>query len=141
MIMYQMWLMCSNIILCFNFRGTKEMTQNSTHQTEHAHKQQHHKSLSVCLSVCLSVGRPANILITSSEVQQSPHPSVIDFAGSSAERPVMFHCVLVGPFAHMVDTCVAYREALKNHKTDKLSRLIDFYCIITQKAMLYEKTP
>lgn len=40
---------------------------------------------------------------------------------SSAERPVMFHRVLIGPFAHVVNTRVAYRETLENNETGKLS--------------------
>lgn len=48
---------------------------------------------------------------------ESADTSVMDFVSSSAERPVMFHCVLICAFAHVVNTCVAYCETLKRNKT------------------------
>jgi len=45
---------------------------------------------------------------------RSVRPSAVHSVSASAERPVMFHRVLIGPLAHMVNTRVAYRETLEN---------------------------
>lgn len=44
------------------------------------------------------------------------HASIVHFAGPSAECPVVFNCVLIGPFAHVVDACVPYCKALQNNR-------------------------
>lgn len=44
------------------------------------------------------------------------HASIIHFASPSAECPVVFNRVLIGPFAHVVDACIPYCKTLKGNR-------------------------
>lgn len=56
--------------------------------------------------------------------------ALVHFASSSAKCPVVFNCVLVGPFTHVVDTSVAYCETLENNDRPHLMYIC--YMLILQ---------
>lgn len=69
---------------------------------------------SLCLSVCRHYDHISRLPV---KVHQSSRPLVVDFPSSSAESPVMFHCVLIGPFAHVVNARVPYCKTLEQQET------------------------
>lgn len=131
MIMYHMWLVCYpyvNLTSCFKSDENEGMTQNehTSYKTlTHNNKTTNNKSLSVCRHP-----------ITSS-IRQWVHQSVVDFVSSSAECPVMFHCVLIGPFAHVVNTRVAYCETLENNDTSKINNHINLHYSFSHNLKKY----